>query len=76
MVPETLDGLTGEERHHIFRMLRLQVRFYPEGDLDLRGVLREAVCAPMDTRFQCHTAILPWPKHQSRQLASRKVSCI
>jgi site-specific DNA recombinase len=50
MVPEALDELTGEERHRIYRMLRLQVHATPEGDLDVRGVLREAVCTPMDTR--------------------------
>ena len=50
MVPGALDELTGEERHQIYRMLRLQVFVSPDGDLDVRGVLREAVCTPMDTR--------------------------
>jgi hypothetical protein len=50
-MPEALDELTGEERHQIYRMLRLQVFVYPNGDLDVRGVLREAVCTPMDTRW-------------------------
>jgi site-specific DNA recombinase len=50
MVPEALDGLTGEERHQVYRMLRLQVFVFPNGDLEVRGVLREAVCTPMDTR--------------------------
>ena len=50
MVPEALDELTGEERHQVYRMLRLQVLVYPNGYLDVRGVLREAVCTPMDTR--------------------------
>src|SRR5215213_1729217 len=49
MVPERLDELTGEERHQVYRMLRLQVFVYPNGDLEVRGVLREAVCTPMDT---------------------------
>jgi len=49
-VPEDLDNLTGEERHQVYRMLRLQVHVSPEGDLDVRGVLREAVCTPTDTR--------------------------
>ena len=48
MVPEELDELTGEERHQVYRMLRLQVHVSPDGDLDVRGVLREAVCTPMD----------------------------
>jgi hypothetical protein len=50
MVPEELDELTGEERHQVYRMLRLQVIVFPNGDLEVRGVLREAVCTPMDTR--------------------------
>ena len=51
MVPEALDELAGEERHQIYRMLRLQVHVSPSGDLDVRGVLRKAVCTPMDTRW-------------------------
>src|SRR5215217_6101822 len=50
MVPEELDELTGEERHQVYRMLLLQVRVSPNGDLDVRGMLREAVCTLMDTR--------------------------
>ena len=49
MVPGVLDELTGEERHQVYRMLRLQVFVSSEGDLDVRGVLREDVCTPMDT---------------------------
>jgi hypothetical protein len=44
-----LDELTGEERHQIYRMLRLQVHVSPDRNLDVREVLREAVCTPMDT---------------------------
>jgi hypothetical protein len=50
MVPGALDDLTGEERHQVYRMLRLQVFVNPNGDLEVRGVLREAVCTPMDTQ--------------------------
>jgi site-specific DNA recombinase len=50
MVPEALDELTGEERHQVYRMLRLQAFVHPDGDLDVRGVVREAVCTPMATR--------------------------
>jgi site-specific DNA recombinase len=57
MVPEELDELTGEERHQVYRMLRLQVFVYPNGDLEVRGVLREAVCTPMDTRLYIQEAI-------------------
>jgi site-specific DNA recombinase len=57
MVPEELDELTGEDRHQIYRMLRLQVFVFPNGDLEVRGVLREAVCTPMDTRSSTQDAI-------------------
>jgi hypothetical protein len=50
MVPEELDELTGEERHQVYRMLRLQALVYPNGDLELRGVLRAVVCTLTDTR--------------------------
>ena len=49
MVPGALDVLTGEERHQVYRMLRLQIHVSPDGDLDVRGVLRESVCTTMDT---------------------------
>jgi hypothetical protein len=57
MVPEQLDELTGEERHQVYRMLRLQAFVFPNGDLEVRGVLREAVCTPMDTRSSTPEAI-------------------
>ena len=50
MIPEALDELTGEERHQVYRMFRLQVYVHSDGDLDVRGVLREAVCTPTGTR--------------------------
>jgi hypothetical protein len=59
MVPERLDELTGEERHQVYRMLRLQVHVSPNGDLDVRGVLREAVCTLMDTRSSTPDATGP-----------------
>jgi hypothetical protein len=52
LVPEELDELTSEERHQVYRMLRLQVFVFPNGDLEVRGVLREAVCTSTDTRLR------------------------
>lgn len=49
MVPEALDDLTGEERHQIYRMLRLVVYIHPDGDLEAEGFLREPVCTPTGT---------------------------
>ncbi|MDP9477460.1 MAG: recombinase family protein [Actinomycetota bacterium] len=49
MVPEALEDLTGEERHQVYRMLRLRVWVRPDGPIEVEGVLREAVCTPTDT---------------------------
>jgi site-specific DNA recombinase len=57
MLPDALDELSGEERHQVYRMLRIQVFVFPNGDLEVRGVLREAVCTLMDTRSYTQDAI-------------------
>jgi hypothetical protein len=49
MVPEELDRLTPEERHQVYQMLRLEVYLPPEGPIEVRGILRQAVCTPVDT---------------------------
>ena len=41
VVPERLAELTAEERHQIYRMLRLEVYVAPNGDLDIRGAIEE-----------------------------------
>jgi hypothetical protein len=46
MVPEALDDLTGEEKHQVYRMIRLRVTIRQDGGLDAEGVLREPVCTP------------------------------
>jgi site-specific DNA recombinase len=56
MVPEALDGLTGEERHQVYRMLRLRVHLHRDGGLDVEGVLREAVCTPTGTPLSTREA--------------------
>ena len=33
MVPEALDTLSAEERHQVYKMLRLRVFAYPDGSL-------------------------------------------
>ena len=48
MVPDALDELTGEARHQIYGMLRLQMFISPNCDLDVRGVRWEVVCTSMD----------------------------
>ena len=39
MVPEALDSLGPEERHRIYKMLRLKVLVHPEARLEVSGVL-------------------------------------
>ena len=38
MVPETLDNLTSEERHSIYRMLRLKAVVSADGSVEVTGV--------------------------------------
>jgi site-specific DNA recombinase len=37
MVPEALDGLTPEERHRVYRMMRLKVTMYADGLAEVTG---------------------------------------
>ncbi len=41
MVPEALDTLSAEERHQVYKMLRLRVFAYPDGSLEGSGVFGE-----------------------------------
>ena len=43
MMPEALAELTPEERHQVYKMLRLEVYVHPDGDLEILGVLSEDV---------------------------------
>jgi hypothetical protein len=52
MVSEELDELTGEERHQIYRMLRLRVRVLFDDTIEAEGVLHDAISTPMDTRLR------------------------
>jgi len=46
MVSEELDELTGEERHQIYRMLRLRIRVQFDDTIEIEGILREVVSHP------------------------------
>jgi recombinase-like zinc beta ribbon protein len=77
MVPEALDELTGEERHRVYRMLRLEVYVQPNGDLETRGVIRTEVrgatimylefCTTEATPIHCPTDA----KHPELQFRAR-----
>jgi len=49
MVPEALEGLTGEERHRVYRMLRLEVYVSPDDSLDIRGAVGSEFCTSEST---------------------------
>lgn len=52
MIPEALEELTGEERHQIYCMLRLELYVSPEGDLNISGAIGNEFCAPEATPSQ------------------------
>jgi site-specific DNA recombinase len=41
LLPETLDGLAPEERHYVYKLLKLRVNMHPHRMLEVSGVLRE-----------------------------------
>jgi hypothetical protein len=41
MVSETLEDLAPEERHRIYKLLRLGVRFRPDWPLEITGIFAE-----------------------------------
>ena len=42
MISETLEDLAPEERHRIYKLLRLGVRFRPDWPLEITGVFAQA----------------------------------
>jgi hypothetical protein len=42
MSPAALDSLSPEERHQVYKMLRLTVEISPDGSLDVSGVLGDS----------------------------------
>jgi hypothetical protein len=52
MVPEAPEELTREERHRLYRMLRLEVNIHPDGDLDIRGAIQGGFGTPAATRLR------------------------
>ncbi len=43
MAPEALDHLRPEERHQVYRMLRLRVRVYIDGILEVSGAFTDSL---------------------------------
>jgi hypothetical protein len=46
MVPEALDALTSEERHRVYKMLRLKVLLHADGSTEITGMFGGRVEAP------------------------------
>jgi hypothetical protein len=42
MTPAALDALSPEQRHQIYKMLRITVEVSPDGSLDVTGVLGDS----------------------------------
>ena len=51
MMPEALEALQPEERHHVYKMLRLRVVAFPDGALEVSGALgKELIVCKKPTR--------------------------
>ena len=44
MTPKSLEELSGETRHRVYQTLRLCVRAYPDGILEVTGALGKEIC--------------------------------
>ena len=68
MVPEALDGLTSEERHRVYKMMRLNVTMYADGLAEITGAFdgllnTQGVIAVKSKHTSSSTATsrtLPW----------------
>jgi len=49
VVPEALTELSAEDRHQLYRMLRLEVYVLPDGSLDIRGAVGTEFCTSAAT---------------------------
>ena len=59
LVPAALEELSAEERHQVYRMLRLRAHLHRDGGVDVEGVLREPVCTPAGTPWCVRDALAP-----------------
>jgi hypothetical protein len=63
LAPEALDNLTPEERHHLYRMLRLEVIIRPDANLEVSGVFGEGV-------LLSDRELVPWRRFKSTKIGS------
>jgi hypothetical protein len=65
MTPAELDTLSPEERHQIYKMLRLTVEVSPDGSLEVTGVLRDSFVSENEDEgavFAHYQVDLPTPR--------------
>jgi hypothetical protein len=71
MTPAALDTLSPEERHNVYKMLRLSVEISPDGSLDVTGVLGDSfVSENQDERLGSDLQTLMTPELMFRALVT------
>jgi len=72
MTPAALEALTPEERHQVYKMLRLAVEISPDGSLDISGVLGDSfVSENQDERLGSNIQTLTTPDLMFRALLTK-----
>lgn len=60
MAPEALDHLRPEERHQVYRMLRLRVLVYIDGLLEVSGAFADSLnVSNLETGYRCRSLKTP-----------------
>lgn len=62
MAPVALDSLLPEERHQVYKMLRLKVAARMDGGLEVSGALGENVCTNERTSARTPRGTCSWPR--------------
>ena len=65
MTPAALDALSPEERHQVYKMLRLTVEISPDGSLDVSGVLGDSFVSENQDERLARTQQFPRRWHQA-----------
>ena len=72
MVNEILEDFSPEERHQIYKLLRLDVYACADQPLEIRGIFailgdeaETTVCRPANSRREAFPATNPWPSNSA-----------
>jgi hypothetical protein len=72
MTPAALDSLSPEERHQVYKMLRITVEISPDGSLNVTGVLGDSfVSEHQDARLGSDIQSLKTPELMFRALLTK-----